>query len=167
MSVTIQKRKTKTVKTKKEKKRKCVACGSTKTRQTYYKLKDKKGTKIKYPQWPRSFCRNCWDKYIGNPKRSKKDAIRKIYFKTRQIYLKSSPRIEVCNSCRAVVGQINAQLDKPCKTTQMNHFAYHDDSPLKDALEHAPHVMPSTIIITMITNNKRCKAMLNYLLCLI
>lgn len=54
---------------------------------------------------------------------------KQLYFQTRCVLASDRPiRIGVCNWCRAV-----APFDT--KTTHMHHEEYHDDNPLKDAIE--------------------------------
>jgi hypothetical protein len=44
-------------------------------------------------------------------------------------------RIGVCNLCRAVMEEINAQIDKHCRMTELHHTAYDDSGPLKYTIE--------------------------------
>jgi hypothetical protein len=84
-------------------------------------------------------CHKCNCKYIKNPKRkqgfNQKYNDRKILFKNRTVFVEKPPRIGVCNLCRAVTGQINGQSGKICRMTNMHHEEYHDENPLKDAIE--------------------------------
>jgi hypothetical protein len=85
----------------------------------YYWFKDGNGGYL---------CAYCYWKYVADTK--------KVLFKGRQLRVKESPRTGVCNWCRAVVGEINTQIDMLCKATHMNHLAYHADNPLKETIEN-------------------------------
>lgn len=67
--------------------------------------------------------------------KSEWDRKHRIVFQGRQICVPSVPRTGVCNWCRAVIGQINAQTGKICKTTQMHHEAYDPRNPVSFAVE--------------------------------
>lgn len=118
----------------KSKTRSCSVCGSTKTKMEYKILK-KSGIIRKYPNWCRGMCMDCYNKLISNSKHRPIDNPKRIRFKDKRVMLKQLPRVGVCCTCRAVVGQINAQLGILCRRTDMNHFQYHEDDPLKDTLE--------------------------------
>jgi hypothetical protein len=120
-------------------KRVCSKCDSDTTPILYGKWTDKNGIVHPYQshRWYRDgkggwLCFSCRSKFVDHPKVSKervrKDNQRRIAFKGRIVMLKEPPRIGVCNLCRAVV-----PFD--CKLTHMNHYQYHEDDPLKDALE--------------------------------
>ena len=79
-------------------------------------------------KWIGSLCRKCYDKLIHHPLSSKKDNPRRIKFKDKRIHVKEIARNGICSFCGAVKG-----VD--CKKTQLHHFKYHDDDPLKDTIE--------------------------------
>lgn len=56
-------------------------------------------------------------------------------YKHKPVKTQIIPRVGVCNFCRAIVGEINVQIDKLCKRTSVAHMSYHDDNPLKDTIE--------------------------------
>lgn len=102
-------------------------------------------------------CRKCYMKFIANPKIDKqKNAIRskKYYlkypekmklrngrvmlFKDKRIHLKDNPRKGKCTICGLKVGDKyinNDGKEITIKQTQIHHFVYHYDDPLKDAIE--------------------------------
>jgi hypothetical protein len=83
----------------------------------------------------KEMCIKCYNKYIINPKwRPVLDKTR-FKFKDKTVHAPQCPRVGVCNFCRAVVGETNTQVDRLCKRTNIAHTAYHDDNPLKDAIE--------------------------------
>jgi hypothetical protein len=129
-----------------EPKRVCYACGSDKT----YVWKGHRGEKH---QWIINhdidtgviigyLCRWCFRRLIEGPNRDKNTAhlgnIRRVLFRNKVVVLKSNPKIGVCNLCRAVAGQSNAQTGKIYKTTHIHHESYHTENPLKDTIEVCP-----------------------------
>jgi hypothetical protein len=122
-------------------KRVCSRCGSTKTLERKGKIRKDSTSGNSTEYWVLDkekdghMCNRCYMKYVINPKlRPLWD--NRFYFKGKTKYASKRPRIGVCNFCRAVVGQINAQMDnKLCKRTNLAHLAYHEDDPLKDTLE--------------------------------
>lgn len=64
----------------------------------------------------------------SNKKWSKINNKKYLKFKDKRIFLRESPRIGVCNLCRAVAG-----ID--CELTSMHHINYHDNDPTKDTIE--------------------------------
>ena len=83
----------------------------------------------------KGMCKKCYNKYVGNAKWRPILDVKRFFFKGKTIHAPNTPRIGVCNFCRAVVGEINTQTNKLCKRTNLAHMAYHDDNPLKDTLE--------------------------------
>ncbi len=63
-----------------------------------------------------------------NDKRNPINHPKRFTYKGKRILLKENPRVGVCNLCRAVV-----PFDS--KETHLHHEQYHDDDPLKDAIE--------------------------------
>src|SRR6266540_3713354 len=116
-------------------KRVCNTCGSDKTYlERYKRKKDGKITFVEH--WKKDnkgmcICDKCYSRYIKQPKWGPIiDPIRsplRITFKDKRIRLKDTPRIGVCNFCRAVKDQINTQTGKLCKRTHIHHEQYHDD----------------------------------------
>ena len=115
----------------------CAACDSDKT----YEYRGHSRWRFHDGYW---MCKNCYDRYVGspayNPDINKKwnpinslkwypiNNPKHMKFRDKIILLDEDPRIGVCNLCRAVRG-----ID--CKQTQMHHFQYHIEDPLKDTLE--------------------------------
>jgi len=107
----------------------CAACDSTTT----------KMEKGKWPHWYKwddvFLCHKCYDKYVWSPiaspaKNKKWNPIhnpiyqpRRICFKDKRIMLKENPRKGICQWC----GRKGA--------TDIHHIEYHEDDPLKDAIE--------------------------------
>jgi hypothetical protein len=130
--------------TQSDDKRVCSRCGSTETYTEKGKVR-KDGTRPpSYPHWRRDneiengwVCSKCFNKYVINVNWRPLWDKRRFLFKDKPAYAPpgSIPRIGVCNWCRAVIGEINAQIGKLCKMTSIAHMAYHDDNPLKDTLE--------------------------------
>jgi hypothetical protein len=118
-------------------KRVCSICetDTTRTKRTGQHRDD--GTPYEYPYWFRDLktrewiCSYCKYRLEYTPNRSEKT----IFFKDRYIRVNRKPRIGICNFCRGVRGQINAQTGVFVKLTAMAHMEYHDDDPLKDAIE--------------------------------
>lgn len=103
----------------------CYACGSTTTYRAQW-----------YHNLPiGSLCKNCNNKFFNNPKWHPIKHKERIVFRDKQKQIKENPRVGVCNWCRAVKGEINAQTDKKCNRTHMNHESYHEDNLLEDTLE--------------------------------
>jgi hypothetical protein len=118
----------------------CSRCGSSKTKLCYLKpIIEQDGSSSiiirKYKNWNKGMCMNCYNKYISNPKHNPIHNPKRIRFKDKRFLLKQQPRIGVCNTCRAIVNQVDAQLGALCKKTDMNHFAYDSENPLKHTLE--------------------------------
>jgi hypothetical protein len=117
----------------------CNRCGATETSlSNRRKWISEDGDSIiirKYPNWSKGMCFKCYNKYISNPIHRPKDNPKRMHFKEKRLFLKESPRIGVCNTCRAITGQINAQRDILCKITHINHFQYDEQNPLKHTLE--------------------------------
>jgi hypothetical protein len=112
-------------------KRFCYACGSDKTyvRKSglfdWFVNIDANGKEIGV------ICSNCRQRMFQRTARKAMERIRKakeLYFKTKAVRITYTPRIGVCNWCRAVI-----PFDT--KSTHMHHEAYHDDDPVKDAIE--------------------------------
>src|SRR6266508_3040587 len=98
----------------------CYSCNSSET------YEDNNGGKHWYSNIPIGWlCENCNNKYFKNPQRDLATFLsynsRIITFRNKSIFVKKSPRIGVCNWCRAVVGEVNAQTSKKCKKTAMHH----------------------------------------------
>ena len=115
--------------------RNCCICRLT----TSYK--DKNG----YEQWrlhnTKWYCKKCYYRVIVNPVRNKINAPRRIVFQDTRILLSNNPRKGVCEKCGIKLGDeyINAKGKiKILKKTDMHHMEYHDDDPLKDAIEICP-----------------------------
>ncbi len=63
----------------------------------------------------------------------------KVGYKGQIVYLDKDPRTGICNLCRAVLGEVNAQRDKTYRRGHhIHHESYHDDNPLKDTIEFCP-----------------------------
>ena len=98
------------------------------------RLKDG-GYGVPYPMWYTDgkggrLCKNC---YMRNYLRKYPY---QINYKGRRVWNKNpARRIGVCNFCTAVLGEINAQMDKLCNRTSLAHVSYHDDNPFKDTIE--------------------------------
>lgn len=63
---------------------------------------------------------------------------KQIRFKNKQIILEENPRIGFCNICKKSIGDeyINSKgKTAKIKLTHMHHMNYHNDNPLKDAIE--------------------------------
>lgn len=138
----------------------CVGCDSNHTQNAG-----------KYPLWLRVYdefgniigflCKNCYAASVIAPIRQQsgyktEENSRRITFKGRRIVLPRSPRVGVCNFCRAVKGEIDSQRDISCDKTEMHHTAYHNDDPLRDAIEICTtcHVQES-IMMDQITGRPR------------
>jgi hypothetical protein len=110
----------------------CSKCGSSKTKLCYRNPVVGVDTDSiitrKYQNWCKGMCMKCYNRIISNPKHNPIGNPRRIRFKDKRYLLKESPRIGVCNTCRAV-----APFD--CKLTHMNHFAYDIRDPLRHTLE--------------------------------
>src|SRR5215212_3837313 len=104
----------------------CYACGDNKT------SIGKNGVRYWYSNKPIGWlCRRCYDEIIH----TRQWTPYRLRFKGERIYVNRQPRIGVCNWCRAVIGQINAQSGKLCRLTQMHHEQYYKEDPLKDTIE--------------------------------
>lgn len=107
-----------------ELKRSCSTCNSEET----YVYK-----RLSRPQWRRHpvtggwLCHKCYCKLVSEPKR--------MFFQDKKITLDEPARCGVCNWCRNVVGQFDARTLGLITRTHMHHEEYHDDDPLKDAIE--------------------------------
>src|SRR5688500_19005588 len=113
----------------------CDNCKSYKT--LVQKRFRKNGTSYFSERWYRSeqdkiVCDSCYSKYIKDPTSKRIHNLRRFRFKNKRIHADIEPRIGVCNLCRAIVGQVNAQTGKLCKRSFRAHIEYHDDNPLKD-----------------------------------
>ena len=84
-------------------------------------------------------CKRCNNRYIVNPTWKPITNQTKVRFKNTYIYTGLQPRVGVCNLCRAVKGEINCQIGILCKNTGMHHELYHEEDPLKDAIELCNH----------------------------
>jgi hypothetical protein len=59
-----------------------------------------------------------------------------ITYKGNTVVLDEDPRTGICNFCRCVMGEVDAQRDKVFQREHnIHHEEYHDDDPLKDAIE--------------------------------
>ncbi len=126
-----------------EPKRVCSNCGSTETR--WRRKRRKNGTLgTPYPVWCRdgkggNWCYRCRTKLVDHSKwhpiHNKIYNTRRLKFKGKLVFLDATPRVGVCNFCRAVVGEINAQFGKLCKQTQLNHEMYDEPNPLAHTVE--------------------------------
>lgn len=58
-----------------------------------------------------------------------------LAFKDQNKRLTMTSRTGICNFCRAVVGQINAQTEKLCKRAEMHHELYDEKNPSSHILE--------------------------------
>src|SRR5688572_19365579 len=72
-------------------------------------------------------CKKCYSKFVGNPKI--------IRFKGKRVRVKNTYRVGVCNFCRAVLGEIDAQRGEICRAMNRHHFFYDEEHPLKYTLE--------------------------------
>lgn len=129
-----------------EPKRVCSNCGSEDTYTRTVKYVTASG-EIRYCQsdhWCRDgsggwLCHDCRLILVDNPKETKesrkKRSARHITYKGKRRRVPEPPRIGVCNWCRAVAGEINTQRNILCDVTHVNHEEYHDEDPLKDAIE--------------------------------
>lgn len=118
-------------------KRICNRCGSTETR--LERQIRQNGKICEYPRWFRDkekgcglMCDKCRSKYVDHPKQNKQkrqeENKRRVQFRKKAVILKTSPRIGVCNLCRAV-----APFD--CKRTDMHHDYYDEANPLTGTIE--------------------------------
>jgi hypothetical protein len=129
-------------------KRVCSRCESTETRIGLRKRQD--GSILReYPMWYRDkekggfMCHRCYDKFMHHPKSNPIynpiNNKRLLTFKGKLIYVSHAPRIGVCNWCRAVVGEINAQIGRICKKTDIHHESYDEKDPLAHTIEGCAH----------------------------
>lgn len=135
---------------KPEDKRFCSECGSTETKPV--RKKRKGGSIFEYPHWLRDgkggwWCHDCAFKLVYNPKWNPITHIkwaqynrevnqpRRITYKGKRVYMKKPPRIGVCNLCRAVVGQVDAQVGEDCNITNRHHIQYDDNDPIAYTIE--------------------------------
>ena len=111
------------------KQRSCYACGSI----TTYITKDG------YEEWFKGkdgygyLCKKCYHA---------KRLVFRLLGKRKQIQLKENPRTGQCQICGLEIGDsyINSDGKKAVvKQTQIHHFAYHADDPLKDTIELCGH----------------------------
>src|SRR5688500_11176572 len=94
-------------------KRICFRCGS---KETKHRDENK--------NW---LCNKCYAKFIGNPK--------VLSFKGKRISVKNTYRIGVCNFCRAVLGEIDAQRNVMCGKVDRHHFSDDEEHPVKYRLD--------------------------------
>jgi len=84
-------------------------------------------------------CHDCHQNLVSNvkwnPIAHAKYNPRRLTYKGKVVMLKEERRIGVCNLCRAIVGEIDAQVGMPCQRTNMHHLEYHDDNVLEDTIE--------------------------------
>lgn len=89
-------------------------------------------------------CHSCFNHILHNGRRknhqkyldfNKKHNPRRQWYKDRYVMIDKPPRIGVCNLCRAVRNEINAQVNRKCKKTHLHHEYYHDENTLKDTIE--------------------------------
>lgn len=130
--------------------RKCAICGSDTTRA------DKRG----YLHWipkpddrEKHICYACWAKHYRTKRSKEKNRFynnrlnpifqaRRITFQNKRISLDSDIRVDVCNWCRAVKGQINAQNGRLVKTTHMHHEQYDENMPAAHTIEICEYCHP-------------------------
>jgi hypothetical protein len=102
----------------------CVICLSDKTTQRWWNH-NLEGQRI---------CRKCYRRFIWKgykksvQKNNDKQTPLKIYFKNRRITLKENPRSGICSIC-------NKKIGEGIKTTNIHHFRYDDNDPLKNTEE--------------------------------
>lgn len=120
-------------------KRVCFACGSDSTytwNESHYWFVNRD---INTNSIIGFLCRRCYAKIIERPNRDKEKVqfqnTKRMKFKNRIVFLRRPLRIGVCNLCRAVLGEINTQLDKKCNATHIHHEAYDDNNPIKFTIE--------------------------------
>jgi hypothetical protein len=101
-----------------------------------------------YENWYRHkdgyFCQKCYHRLITNPINNKKHRPRQLVWtpNDKRLLLKESPRKGICQKCGKKIGDeyVNYR-GKPAiiKQTQIHHFEYHEDDPLKDTIELCGH----------------------------
>jgi len=120
--------------------RSCYACGSDKT----YVRRD--GRANWYTNKPTNLflCAKCYQR--ENNRSSQSHHTRRIVFrllgKGKRIQLEHNPRTGQCQFCGLEIGDsyLNCKGKKAIvKLTQIHHFAYHPDDPLKDTIELCGH----------------------------
>jgi hypothetical protein len=122
--------------------RQCEACDAFITRIT----------KDGYEQWfchdGHWLCRQCYDYYVWHPYRNPIDNKKyrstmiehnkkRIRFHNHYIYFKDNPRKGVCKLCGKKKGDkfINSKGKPAITATDIHHFQYHEEDPLKDTIE--------------------------------
>ena len=63
---------------------------------------------------------------------------RSMTFRGITINLQEDPRTGVCNGCRAVIGEINAQNGKRYRIMHRHHEIYDDNDPMAYTIEYCP-----------------------------
>jgi len=109
------------------KQRQCSECSATVPNpngkeQYWMKNKDKKDA------W---LCLSCYARLYLHPKNNQ----RRFWFKTRAVMAKQVPRTGVCNLCRAVINEVDAQIGKPCRKTSLHHEQYDPNDPKRHTIE--------------------------------
>jgi ribosomal protein S27AE len=118
-------------------KRFCSRCSSDKTFPNWHKDKEFAGF----------MCGKCYTRFVTNPKWKHIKYESQFNFRGKSHVSEQPIRIGVCNWCRAVKGQINAQCNKICNRTHRHHESYHEDDLLKDSIEicNKCHNIPSRV----------------------
>jgi len=107
--------------------RACSLCGRTKPNpngKEQYWMRDKQ----QIENW---LCLPCYAKKYLHPKNNE----RRMKFVSKVVTLEKNPRIGVCNFCRAIIGEIDAQTSMICRLTGMHHEYYVSGNPLKGTIE--------------------------------
>lgn len=109
----------------------CFNCGST---TTYI---DKKNNEHWNYHDGKKYCEKCNNKLFKNPKWKPITTPLKLYFKTKQVYVKEKPRKGICSWCKRIDGEpfINAHGKPSIIKTSIHHVEYHQEDVLKDTIE--------------------------------
>lgn len=108
------------------KNRRCYECGNSDPnpngKEKYWmRNKEKEG-------W---LCVRCYAKLYRHPMNNP----RRFAFRDKIVFAIEFPRIGVCNLCRAIRGEVDAQTGKLCQFTGLHHEKYEADNPQAHTIE--------------------------------